>query len=152
MELVYKILHIPTGKFVTSPYVYQGWKTKDWEADVTKKGRAWKRWCDVLVAWKTLKKSMTEKGNPRLTVDKSNLIEDYRIQIFSLQLVDTMDDAAVMPEIKEREEKWKQQKIKDEIYRLNWRISEYSKKKHDDETYLETMKKELAKLTKDANK
>lgn len=140
MELIYKILHIPTGKFVTVPYV----KKRDYEAETSKKGRAWKRWCDILVAWKTLKKSIRTLQEE----DKLNLIEDYRIQLFSLQLVDTLADDAVMPEIKEREDKWKQQKIKDEIARLNWRISEYSKKKNDDETYLENMKKELIKLQK----
>lgn len=141
MELVYKILYIPTGQFLSSASVFQNWKTLKIIPTTSKKGRSWKRWCDILVAWKTLKEHLE-------FYKSSKLIEDYRIQIFSLQLVDTMNNDDVLPKIEEKAQQWKLKQIKNEIANINWRIEEYSKKKSNDENDLKSMYKELEKLKK----
>jgi len=58
MEQIFKILYIPTGEFVsdTGSSHTESFYT-------TKKGRSWKRYCDVVVAMKTLIAKLKKNDN-----------------------------------------------------------------------------------------
>lgn len=120
MEQVHKILYVPNGQYATGHHVNGGstYKKgiKEPHVSTSKKGRSWKRYCDVLTAWQTITKGLRER-------QRLDLLADYRVVTFELVTVEIMTDADLSGDIEIKTEKYKKRKLEDErrylVYRLD---------------------------------
>lgn len=144
MEIVYKIIHIPSGLYVSDYTIRTPWRkssTNDLEASFTKKGRTWKRFCDVLVAWKTIRKQLREAS-------RLDLLQDYVVQDFVLNVSKTYTQAELEEDIKIRDAEYNARQLKYEISRLEWRIKSLKERKNADKAQLTKLQEDLIKLQK----
>ena len=111
-------------------------------AYTSKKGRTWKRYCDVLIAWKTIRARLREDYN------MEHLIDEYRIQRFELTLTDTLEPNEVLDDIKEREIKYEARKLQDKIWSLEYRIASSKRDADRYSAQIPELEKELEKLRK----
>lgn len=143
MELIYKIIHIPSGNFVTnyipSDHSYYKNEAYPFRPSWSKKGRGWKRMSDVLVAYRTLRKRFEEKGY-------SDLIEDYQLQVYELQLSETIPTDKINESLAEKDKLYKQRKLQEAIRSKEYQIEYAQKNIQRLGSDLPNLKKELEKL------
>jgi hypothetical protein len=139
MEQYFKILHVPTGKYCTGHSVNQFGKDQP-TPTLNKKGRLWKRFNDIVIAWKTIRKGLTDHRHP-------NLINDYAIQVFELTLIETVSEEKLTENIKFREASYHKRRIEQEISTTKYRIEIAKQEAMRNGNLLPKLQKELQSLT-----
>ena len=153
MEQIFKILFIPTGEFVSQT----GSSYTD-SFSTTKKGRSWKRYCDVVIAMKTFIAKMRKHNNKVRTRGKvdgkkyvdifSNNINDFVVKVYELSESETISIEDLEKEIDARNQKYLIKRKQLEYNNLAWRIKEFQKDIEANKLLLPSLQKELEKIKK----
>lgn len=145
MERIFKIVHIPTGLCVSS-YIYLDYYYSSYSKNnklpsfrMSKKGRSWKRYCDILIAWKTIHKKLKEKKH-------ENLINDHVIEMYEVTFIERLESKNIINDIKEKDNLYEQRKLKERINSLNYRISKLIGDVEQNKNLIPALQKELEKL------